>query len=77
MRNDSIPEDPQKIGQLRETYEWFLKMWEATRMKRRLDNIADKAFARAGEERKHFMRHGKWMSHGEAKKKFLEVVIRG
>ncbi len=70
LRNDALPEDPQKIGKLRETYRWFFRMHEHP-------DPEEAAFALAGQEREFYKDHKTWMGHDEARAEFKKAVKIG
>lgn len=67
LRQSSIPEDPQKIGQMREMYSWVLRMREVSvSTAPDFSKIESTAFALAGLERDFHKQNGRWMNHAEA-----------
>ena len=71
MRRDALPDDSRKIGALREVYQWFLRMEEAHGGKVWAKPVMDIAFELAGNERKYYDEHGKWMPAEIALEQFL------
>lgn len=76
MRSEALPEDPQKIGKLRETYAWMYRMREASSGTRRFQEAEDVAFELAGLERQFRLKEGKWMDSGQAWNLFAKTSSR-
>ena len=77
MRNDSLPEDPQKIGKLREHYQFFFRLHEVNTGRGKFGEANDKAYKLAGMERDLRSDSGEWMESDQAWSEFLKEALRG
>lgn len=70
QRAKALPEQPQKIGALREAYSWILRLAEG------FDDDKSKrlAFDLAGREREFRIKTGHWMSFDEAQELYAQAV---
>ncbi len=77
MRNNSLPENPQKIGKLRETYEFFFNLHEVKTKRGKFAESTGKGIKLAGMERRLRNNTGKWMKPDQAWSEFLKEALRG
>ena len=72
-RDDAMPEEPEKIAQLRDMYR-FWTFAEFNRVGRLISKVDSRkiGYDMAGKEREYFKKHGNWMSCRQAYLKFVE-----
>lgn len=76
LREEVIPEDPKKIGPLKDTYAFMIRSFAAL-SHRSFGEVEAMAFDLAGQERAHYATAKEWMSSEKAYRRLLERLLKG